>query len=90
MKMEKDQKIADEALAALKRLRAYPEAKTVVLELSTIANRMSNKRTDEHLRADAWLAVCHLRAALDGTTKETNVAALWDTAIAKTQAWCGE
>ncbi len=90
MKMDSDQQIAAEALAALKRLRISPDTKNVLQELSVLASRMANQRVDEHLRADAWLAVCHLRAALDGTTKGANVTALWDNAIAKTTAWCSE
>lgn len=90
MKMDADQKIADEALAALKRLRSSRDAANVLQEVRTLASRMANKRVDENLRADAWLAVCHLLAALDGKTKGANVPALWDDAIVKTTAWCSE
>jgi hypothetical protein len=90
MKMEADQKIADEALATLQRLRTSPDTKSVAQEIGTLASKMANKRVDEHRRADAWLAVCHLRDALDGTTKGANIAALWQDAIAETEAWCNE
>jgi hypothetical protein len=90
MKMEADQKIADEALATLQQLRTSPDTKRLAQEIGTLASKMANRSVEEHRRADAWLAVCHLRAALDGTTKGANVAALWHDAIAKTEAWCNE
>jgi hypothetical protein len=90
MKMRADQKIADEALATLIRLRVSSGMKSVVQEVGSLASRMGNARVDERLRADAWLAVCHLRDALAGTTKGADVAALWNDAIAKSTVWSRE
>jgi hypothetical protein len=91
MKMRADQKIADEALATLIRLRGSSGMKSVVQEVGSLASRMGNARVDERLRADAWLAVCHLRDALAGTTiKGADVAALWNDAIAKSTVWSRE
>jgi hypothetical protein len=40
MKLDVDQKIAEEVLAALKRLRSSSDIKTVTQEIGLIANRM--------------------------------------------------
>ena len=90
MKIEADQKIADEALATLRRLRASPDDKSVAQKIGTLAGKMGNSRVGELRRADAWLAVCHLQAALDGATERTDISAFWHEAITKTEAWCNE
>jgi hypothetical protein len=79
MKLAGEQEIADRALARLKELRGATNA-TVVEELTLLFHEMGNDRTDEHERAEAWLAVGRL-------VRDPTTTALWDNAIAKTQAW---
>jgi len=43
MKTEADQKIADEALATLKRLRASSHTKSVADEIGALARKIANK-----------------------------------------------
>jgi hypothetical protein len=86
MNLDSEKEIAEHALADLQRLRRTG-AKAALSELIPLALEVANQRVEEHERADAWLAVCRVRAALESTPNDPGIAALWDDAIVKTKAW---
>jgi hypothetical protein len=86
MRMNSDEKIAQRAIKTLQALNTTQRERALA-ELDPIRREMANP-TPDNLRADAWLAVCALceALALEGG-KESDVATLHRSAIAKTGNW---
>lgn len=83
-----DKKIAEDAAQALAKLQARTGSEALE-QIKTIRDRVANKRTDEHERAEAWLSICRLVESLEKSPGAANVAGLWHRAIQATNAWRG-
>jgi hypothetical protein len=87
MKPIDDVKLAEEALAALKRLRSS-NVGAALKELGSLAPKVRNTHPDQgELRHDAFMAVQKLRQELTRDPNFPASDALWSDAIAKTEAW---
>ena len=88
MKSDTEQKIADEALATLQRLRSSTELKHSGEEIAVLGDKMGDTKTGwSASRHNAWIATCHLRDGLQGRKEQPNLPQLWADAITKTESW---
>jgi hypothetical protein len=82
-----DKEIADTAAATLTRLQGRTDAASLE-EVKRVADRVANKRTDEHERAAAWLEVKALVMGIEKHSRDT-IPALYSNAIKALNGWRG-
>ncbi|MEZ5901669.1 MAG: hypothetical protein R3D51_19490 [Hyphomicrobiaceae bacterium] len=85
---KEDKETAERSAQALGELQGK-KGPEVLQRVKQIRDQVANKRTDEHERAAAWLAVCALAASLEETPDGGNLPGLWHRAIQATNAWRG-
>jgi hypothetical protein len=87
MKMDEEQKLADGAPSALRRLRHLNSVDEVAALADKIRGPHDVRIGWSVARHDSWIAICHLRDALRGQRQNANLSELWDKAIRNTEAW---
>jgi hypothetical protein len=88
MYTQEDKQIAEHAAQTLGKLQEKT-GPDVLKALEKIRGQVANKRTDEHLRAEAWLSICRLVEALAKSATAPQLPGLWHRAIQATNVWRG-
>ena len=86
MKPVADQERAERALATLKELQFSPVANAIT-ELSILSQDVASRTAYGDQRRGAFTELQKLRGALARFPDSPDIGALWDSAVAKTDAW---